>query len=67
MENDCYVKIKDDWIDARFIGVYQQSRVVDASPFVGGHPGGVVAFPVAVVKVGTSLQEAKVQDLLFKK
>lgn len=66
MDKDCYVKEKDDWIDAEFMGVYQQSRVVDASPFVGGHPGGVNAYPIAVVKVEKEFREVKISDVLFK-
>lgn len=35
---------------ARFIGVSQFSQPVEPSPMVGGHPGGVVAYPVAVIE-----------------
>lgn len=47
---DCLVLLSDGWKKAKFIGVFQFSEPIDASPLVGGHPGGVVAFPVAVVE-----------------
>ena len=37
---------------ADFYGVFQLSSVIDPSPMVGGHSGGVIAYPVAVVDFG---------------
>lgn len=66
MDKNCYVNIKDDLVEAEFIGVYQHSRVVDASPFVGGHPGGVIAYPVALVKLCGKLKEVDPSKITFK-
>ena len=43
----------------RFLGVFQRSQVLDPSPLLGGHSGGVVAFPVYVVQVGNDILEIK--------
>ncbi len=45
----CYIKIKKDWEKAKFVGVFQRSQVIPPSIAAGGHSGGVVAYPVAVV------------------
>ncbi|MDU5417006.1 hypothetical protein [Peptoniphilus harei] len=37
---------------ADFYGVFQLSTVIAPSIMVGGHPGGVIAYPVAVVDFG---------------
>ncbi len=36
---------------AYFHGWYQLAYLIDSSPFVGGHPGGQVAFPVAILEL----------------
>ncbi len=46
---NCYIKTKLGQEKAKFIGVFQRSDVVAPSPMVGGHPGGVIAYPCAVV------------------
>ncbi|RWR06721.1 hypothetical protein QNH23_06320 [Siminovitchia fortis] len=62
---DCYIKTGEE--KAKFIGVFQRSNVIDASPFVGGHPGGVIAYPVAVVeKENGQLVEYPVNNVSFK-
>ena len=33
-----------------FHGFYQESNVIPPSPLVGGHSGGVIAYPVAVIE-----------------
>lgn len=33
-----------------FHGIYQESRVIPPSPLVGGHSGGVIAYPVAIIE-----------------
>ncbi|MGY0692965.1 hypothetical protein ACW2QC_09280 [Virgibacillus sp. FSP13] len=63
---DCYIKVKSDWVEAEFIGVYQYSDVIGASPMVGGHPGGVIAYPLAVVRIGGKFKEVKLANVLFK-
>jgi len=32
-------------------GFFQRSGVVEPSPMVGGHPGGTVAYPIAVIEL----------------
>ena len=48
----CEVIAHGEKYTADFYGVFQLSTVVDPSPFTGGHPGGVIAYPVAVVDFG---------------
>lgn len=43
---------KEDWIPAKFHGIYQHSKIVPPSPMVGGHSGGTITLPVAVVEDG---------------
>lgn len=66
MDKDCYVNIKNGLLEAEFIGVFQYSRVLDESPMIGGHKGGVVAYPIAVVKLGGKFKEVKLSDITFK-
>lgn len=33
-----------------FHGFYQESNVIPPSPLVGGHSGGVIAYPVAIIE-----------------
>ena len=33
-----------------FHGFYQGSNVIPPSPLVGGHSGGVIAYPVAIIE-----------------
>ena len=33
-----------------FHGFYQESNVIPPSPSVGGHSGGVIAYPVAIIE-----------------
>jgi len=47
------------------MGVFQFSNVIDASPFVGGHKGGVVAYPVAVVKINGEIKEVRASNVKF--
>ena len=41
------------------VGIFQESEVLPPSPFVGGHPGGVVAYPVLLVKAYGELQKIR--------
>lgn len=66
MDRNCYVNVKDELIEAEFIGVYQYSDVVGESPLIGGHRGGVIAYPVAIVKYGGKLREVKISKVTFK-
>lgn len=67
MDENCYVKTKSELVEAEFVGVFQYSHVLDSSPMIGGHSGGVIAYPVAVVKVNEKLSEVKLSDITFKR
>ena len=51
---------------AYFHGIFQYATVIESSPMVGGHPGGQIAYPVAVVEMqdGT-LTTVGVRDIHF--
>lgn len=51
---------KEDWIPAKFYGIYQHSEIVLPSMMIGGHSGGIVTFPVAVVEDSDRLHEVEV-------
>lgn len=67
MDKECYVKVKSEMVEAQFIGVFQCSNVIPPSPMIGGHPGGVIAYPIALVKIDDRIKEVKVSDIVFKK
>ena len=48
----CEVIAHGEKYTADFYGIFQLSTVIDPSPMIGGHPGGVIAYPVAVVDFG---------------
>ena len=48
----CEVTCNGERYIADFYGVFQLSSVIDPSPMIGGHPGGVIAYTVAVVDFG---------------
>lgn len=49
-----------------FMGIFQMSDVIPPSSMVGGHTGGVVSMPVAVVKLETGeLKQSKIGDVIF--
>lgn len=52
----CKLKVYDEFGHetqkvANFHGIFQKSYVVEQSSMIGGHLGGVVAYPVAVVEL----------------
>ena len=51
----CEVNCNDEKYTADFYGIFQFSSVVAPSLMVGGHPGGVIAYPVAVVDFGNGV------------
>lgn len=65
MNKNCYVMEKTELIEAEFIGIFQRSNVIDPSPMIGGHPGGVNAYPVAVVKLNGKFKEVKPSEVIF--
>lgn len=46
MERPCKVNGEE----AIFHGFFSRATVIESSPMVGGHPGGTIAYPVAVVE-----------------
>lgn len=67
LDKDCYVDIKGDLVEAEFKGVYQYSNVVGASPMIGGHSGGVIAYPIALVRLQGKLKEVEPSKITFKR
>ena len=67
LNEDCYVNIKNEFVEAKFIGVFQYSRVLEPSMVRGGHSGGVIAYPIAVVKIDGKLHEVKLSDITFSR
>lgn len=49
-QRKCEVKIDAQFVMATFHGFFQRARVIEPSPMIGGHPGGTVAYPVALVE-----------------
>lgn len=62
---DCHIKIKGEYYPAKFIEIFQSSNVIGESAMIGGHRGGVVAYPVAVVRFGTSFKQVNISDVIF--
>lgn len=65
-ESDCHIKIGNEYYSAKFMGIFQYQDVIGESPMIGGHRGGVVAYPVAVVRHGAILKHVKLHDIKFK-
>ena len=55
-----YDTSKDDWRNGVFFGIFQRSEIIKPSPMVGGHNGGVLQYPVAVVEGENGLLELQV-------
>ena len=51
----CKAKVNGNWQEVPFYGVFQFSDVIAPSPLVGGHKGGTMAYPVAVVELDNQL------------
>ena len=51
----CKAKVNGEWVEVLFHGVFQYSDVISPSLMVGGHNGGVIAYPVAVVELENQL------------
>ena len=51
----CKASIDGGWREVPFYGVFQYSDVIGPSLMAGGHPGGVIAYPVAVVELENQL------------
>lgn len=65
MSVKCYVKVGKGHIEGEYIGTFQYSNVIEPSMFVGGHNGGVDAYPVAVVRSGAKLLQVRLSDVVF--
>lgn len=48
MSKDNY-KYNDEWV--KLLGIFQVSNVIPPSLVVGGHTGGVIAYPVAIIEL----------------
>lgn len=66
LDKDCFVKIKSEWVKAEFMGFFQYSHVLEPSMVRGGHSGGVIAYPIAVVKLDGILFETKISNINFR-
>nr|DAW47348.1 MAG TPA: hypothetical protein [Caudoviricetes sp.] len=50
-----------------FHGFYQESNVIPPSPLVGGHSGGVIAYPVAIIETEKGeVLEVEAMKIQFK-
>lgn len=49
MKKCVYLDDNKDLTAADFYGIYQYSDIYPPSPYVGGHQGGVRAWPIALV------------------
>jgi len=67
LDKNCYVNIKNEFLEAKFIGVFQYSHVLEPSPMIGGNKGGVIAYPIAVVKLDGKFKEVKLSDVTFRR
>ena len=62
----CIWKVHGETKEVEFMGIFQRSKLVGESPFIGGHPGGTVAGPVAVIKAFGTLMEVDIDSLQFE-
>lgn len=62
-----YIEVNGSEVEVEFMGVFQSSVVLDPSPLVGGHSGGVMAQPVVVVKHEGELKQFNLNKVRFKK
>lgn len=63
----CFTIYKGEWVEAKYLGLFQFSKVIEPSPMIGGHPGGVIAYPVAVVKLYDKLVKVDLAKVKFSK
>jgi len=66
MIRHCVVNKDGKKVEGVLVGIFQKSMVVDPSPMLGGHSGGVSAGPVAVVRIGDYLEEVELIDLTLR-
>lgn len=66
LDEECYIKENSDWVEAEFVGVFQYSDVIQPSVMIGGHSGGVIAYPVAIVKLDGKFKEVKLSNVVFQ-
>ena len=62
----CKAFIDGGWKSARYVGMYQFANVIEPSIMIGGHKGGMVAYPVAVVKYESELIELPLKHIRLK-
>lgn len=66
VETCFYREGKDCETEVEFMGIFQHSRVVGASPFIGGSPGGTISNPVAVIKMHGKLLSVDIKHVRFE-
>lgn len=66
MSDKCKVRVRKEFVDAEFVGVFQYSDVMTPSVMIGGHRGGLVSYPVVVVRIGIMLKEFRLSDVIFE-
>jgi len=67
LNKDCYVNIKNNLLEAKFVGIFQYSHVLETSMLKGGHSGGVIAYPIAIVELNGKFKEVKLSDVTFRR
>ena len=67
LNKDCYVNIKNKLLEAKFMGFFQYSHVLEPSMVRGGHSGGVIAYPIAIVELDGKFKEVKLSDVTFRR
>lgn len=50
-------------IEGTLIGIFQYSEVLNPSGLVGGHTGGMIAYPMAVVRTDNKLMETRLNKV----
>lgn len=59
----CEVSVGGDKFVSDFYGVFQFSEIINPSLMIGGHPGGVRAYPVAVIGFDDGLRKVSVDKI----
>lgn len=59
-KEDYYVRVD------MFLGVFQRSEVIGESPMVGGHSGGQISYPVAIIVLDGEVKEVAPETLRFE-
>lgn len=63
--NKVSVQIGKEVVEGELMGIFQYSKPIGESPMIGGHSGGVVAYPVAVIKFENELKEVPINRVHY--